>query len=82
MLYCNTFRPELLRIVTEIPDFARRLPKLFKRAFNLEFDQIPGDGGGKLIFQITDSRKMQTIYDAFGLSADGGVALHVKYGML
>ena len=82
VLYCNTFRPELLRIVTENPDFARRLPRLFKRAFGLEFDQIPGDGGGKLIFQITDRRKMQTVFDAFGLSAEGGVALHVNYGVL
>ena len=82
VLYCNTFRPELLRIVTENPDFARRLPRLFKRAFNLEFDQTPGDNGGKLIFQITDRRKLAAIFDAFGLSAEGGVALHVNYGVL
>ena len=82
VLYCNTFRPELLRIVTENPDFARRLPRLFKRAFGLEFDQTPGDGGGKLIFQITDRRKLEAIFAAFGLSPEGGVALHVNYGML
>ena len=82
VLYCNTFRPELLRIVTENPDFARRLPRLFRRAFNLEFDQTPGEGGGKLIFQITDRRKLAAIFDAFGLSAEGGVALHVNYGVL
>ena len=82
VLYCNTFRPEVLRIVTENPDFAKRLPRLFKRAFGLEFDQTPGDGGGKRIFQITDRRKLEAIFAAFGLSADGGVALHVNYGML
>ena len=82
VLYCNTFRPEVLRIVTENPDFAQRLPRLFKRAFGLEFDQTPGDSGGKRIFQITDRRKLDTIFAAFGLSADGGVALHVNYGML
>ena len=82
VLYCNTFRPEVLRIVTENQDFAQRLPRLFKRAFGLEFDQTPGDSGGKLIFQITDRRKLEAIFAAFGLSAEGGVALHVNYGML
>ena len=42
----------------------------------------PGEGGGKLIFQITDRRKLAAIFDAFGLSAEGGVALHVNYGVL
>ena len=39
VLYCNTFRPDQLRIVTENPEFSARLPRLFKRAFGLEFDR-------------------------------------------
>lgn len=81
-LYCNTFRPEQLRIVTENPEFSTRLPKLFKRAFGLEFDQLPDGAGGKRIFQITDPGKLRVIFDAFGISAEGGVALHVNYGVL
>ena len=30
VLYCNTFRPDQLRIVTENPEFSARLPRLFK----------------------------------------------------
>ncbi len=82
VLYCNTFRPELLRIVTENPEFSARLPRLFRRAFGLEFDQLPAEAGGKRIFQITDRAKLSAIFDAFGISADGGVALHINYGML
>ena len=28
VLYCNTFRPDQLRIVTENPEFSARLPRL------------------------------------------------------
>ena len=82
VLYCNTFRPDLLRIVTENPEFSARLPKLFKRAFGLEFDQLPVETGGKRIFHIGDPAKLRAIFDAFGISHEGGVALHVNYGML
>ena len=82
VLYCNTFRPDQLRIVTENPEFSARLPRLFKRAFGLEFDQLPVETGGKRIFHIGDPAKLRAIFDAFGISHEGGVALHVNYGML
>ena len=82
VLYCNTFRPDQLRIVTENPEFSARLPRLFKRAFGLEFDQLPVETGGKRIFHIGDPAKLRDIFDAFGISHEGGVALHVNYGML
>ena len=82
VLYCNTFRPDQLRIVTENPEFSARLPRLFKRAFGLEFDQLPVETGGKRIFHIGDPAKLGTIFDTFGISNEGGVALHVNYGML
>ena len=84
VLYCNTFRKEQLRIVTENADFAARLPKLFRRAFALTFDQLPEPQAhtGKFIFQMTDAQKLAAIFDAYGLSVEGGVALHVNFGIL
>ena len=41
LLYCNTFQPGEIRIVTENPAFAARLPKLFRRAFRVAFDSLP-----------------------------------------
>ena len=41
LLYCNTFQPGEIRIVTENPSFAARLPVLFRRAFHLSFDALP-----------------------------------------
>ena len=36
LLYCNTFSPSLIKIVTESGELAQRLPKLFRKAFGLE----------------------------------------------
>lgn len=83
LLYCNTFRREQIRIVTENAEFAARLPKLFKRAFGLEFDTIPEAGEkGKRIFGITDAKKISTVFNAYGLSGEGGVALYVNFGVI
>lgn len=41
LLYCNTFSSTEVRIITENPHFAARLPKLFQRAFGVRFDRQP-----------------------------------------
>ena len=82
LLFCNTFSPTSIRIVTESRDFAQRLPKLFLKAFSLKFDQMPETEQGKQIFSIDDPRKIQKIYDGFGLEAATSVALQVNLGIL
>jgi len=82
LLFCNTFSARSLRIVTESQDFALRLPKLFKKAFDLEFDQLPDQEHGKQIFAIDAPEKIKCIYDAFGLEEKTTVSLHVNLGIL
>ena len=41
LLYCNTFTGSAVRVVTESRDFAERLPRLFKKAFGVGFDETP-----------------------------------------
>ena len=41
LLYCNTFHASEARIITGNPDLAERLPKLFKKAFQIQFDDAP-----------------------------------------
>ncbi len=81
LLYCNTYRGSEIRIVTEHEGFARRLPQLFKKAFHITFDQLPGEGEEKKNFVITDSQKLSVIADAFGV-ARGGLAHHINFGIL
>lgn len=82
LLFCNTFSPRSVRIVTESRDFAQRLPRLFQKAFGLTFDQLPESDQGKQIFTVDDARKIRHIYDVFGLEAATNVALQVNLGVL
>jgi len=82
LLFCNTFNPQAVRIVTESRDFAQRLPKLFKKAFGVEFDQLPESDVGKQVFQIEDGEKLLKIYEAFGLEQETTVSLHVNLSVL
>ena len=79
LLFCNSFGAEGIRIITESREFSQRLPKLFRKAFGVTFDQIPEEGsGGKQNFQITDSDKIAVIMDAFGFDRMGTVSLHIN----
>ena len=79
LLFCNSFSRECIRIITESREFAAMLPKLFRKAFSLSFDVLPDkDASGKLVFQITDQRKIRQIMEAYGFNLDTTVALHVN----
>ena len=79
LLFCNSFSADGIRIITESREFAFILPKLFKKAFNLNFDSFPSmESPGKLVFQITDPEKISIIMEAFGFSARDTLALHVN----
>lgn len=80
LLYCNTFAPGEIRVITENDAFAQRLPQLFKKAFKLAFDRLP-EGEGKHIFSITDPQKLAAIQQAFG-SDPGALALHINFAVL
>lgn len=79
LLYCNSFSAEGIRIITESRELAAILPKLFRKAFGISFDQIPEqDTTGKLIFQITQRDKIRQIMASYGFDIDGTWALHVN----
>lgn len=83
LLFCNSFGSDGVRIITESREFAARLPKLFKKAFSLNFDVLPELGGtGKLIFQITDTAKITQIMDSYGFHPNDTVALHINLSVI
>ena len=84
LLYCNTFTMQEVRIITENPEFAARLPRLFHRAFNVRFDRLPTEEtpGSKLIFQITDPDKLRRVVDTLGYDPRQALVLHVNFAML
>ena len=78
LLFCNNFTPKGIRIITESREFGYILPKLFLRAFELEFDSFPSlESPGKLVFQIDDPQKVDTILSAYGFDRKL-LSLHVN----
>lgn len=83
LLYCNTFTAEQVKIVTESRDFAYILPKLFRKAFGVDFDSYPSPAApGKLVFLITDEEKLSVIMEACGFDRTQTLALHVNLSVL
>ena len=84
LLYCNTFHTKEIRFITENPEFAARLPRLFRRAFDLKFDRLPEEEAcrGKLVFQITQPEKLEKIINQLGYDMRQSLVMHVNFGML
>ena len=83
LLFANTFSSEVVRIVTESREFAWILPRLFEKAFDMEFDSYPSlESPGKLVFQINEPWKLEFIMDAYGFDPDNTLALHVNLSVL
>ena len=83
LLYGNTFLAGAVRIVTESRDFAERLPRLFKKAFGVTFDQEPAaHDRGKLQFAVTSEDKISKIFETLQMDLKSSLTLHVNFGML
>ncbi len=81
LLYCHTFSVREIRIITASDALAARLPKLFRRAFDLSFDVRPAEHArGKRSFLINDPVKIRAVFAAY--SQEPGIALHVNFGAL
>ena len=79
LLFCNSFGADGIRIITESQDLARNLPKMFKKAFGLEFDVQPdSDAAGKMNFQILKPEKIAVIMDAYGFDIRDTFCLHIN----
>ena len=79
LLFCNSFSTDGIRIITESRDFAQILPRLFKKAFAVSFDVLPeAQQTGKLVFQIYQREKIDTIMRAYGFDPEGTLSLHIN----
>ena len=79
LLFCNSFHRDGIKIITESQDFGTILPKLFKKAFSLGFDCAPEKNtGGKMVYQITDPKKIEGIMEAYGFSREDTLSLHIN----
>ena len=83
LLFCNCFQDSLIKIITESQDFAKLLPKLFRKAFGVSFDRLPPEGAeGKRTLSITDADKLSAIFDAFGADRGATLSHHINFGVI
>lgn len=83
LLFCNSFHAGSIRIITESREFANLLPKLFKKAFQMDFDVQPSpDAKGKLNFQITDSDKISDIMEWYGFDTEDTLSMHINLAVM
>ena len=83
LLFCNHFTSEKIRIITESREFAALLPKLFKKAFYMDFDVLPkAEATGKLNFQITDPDKISDIMEWYGFDPQDTLSMHINLAVI
>ena len=83
LLFCNSFHAQNIRIITESREFANILPKLFKKAFSMDFDVQPDpEAAGKLNFQITDPDKIADIMEWYGFDAQDTLSMHINLAVI
>lgn len=83
LLFCNSFTENKIKIITESQDFARILPKLFRKAFSVSFDVLPEEGAvGKLVYAIQDPQKIASIMEAFGFTSGSTLSLHINLAVV
>ena len=83
LLFCNSFTGESIRIITESREFAALLPKLFQKAFHMDFDVLPDTStAGKLNFQITDPDKIGDIMEWYGFDPQDTLSVHINLAVI
>lgn len=82
LLYCNTFNSREVRVITESPYLKSRLPVLFRKAFRVQFDEVPEQEEGKGTFLIRDPEKLRRIFETFGHEMDSAPSIHVNFAVL
>ena len=83
LLYANCFTAREIRIITASPDFAQRLPRLWRRAFDFDFDAVrAGGGAARSILTITAPEKIRTVFNRFGYDPEAMLSHHINLGVL
>ena len=80
LLYANTFSAREVKFITASAEFARRLPKLFQKAFGFGFDDE--SALSRAVLSIRDAGKIRTVYRRYGYDPEALLAHHINLGTL
>ncbi|MBR7082265.1 MAG: DNA-binding protein WhiA [Oscillospiraceae bacterium] len=84
LLFCNTFTDRGIKIITASVPFAKRLPRLFRRAFGFDFDLSPENisDDRKMIFELNTPQKIAKILDTYGYDSGRLLVHHINRAVL
>lgn len=83
LLFCHAFSPSEIRITTACEDFADRLPRLFHKAFGIDFDVLPEESlSGKRSFAMLNREKISVIFSTYGLDASTSISHHINFSVI
>ena len=83
LLYANAFSFREIKIITGSADFAARLPRLFKKAFDMSFDCVTEPtSGGRAVFSVTRPEKIAAVFERYGYDAGSTLVHHINLGVL
>lgn len=81
LLYCNTFSGSEIKLITASGALAERTSLIFRRAFDMAFDEAQ-HAGSKHILIINDKSKIRAIFSRFGYSPETSVSLHLNLSVI
>ena len=83
LLFCHTFATGEIRLITRSPALKARLPALFRKAFQVEFDALPpAEGEDKATFLLKSGDKLLSVFNALDCDRERLVAHHVNFALL
>ena len=80
LLFANSFSARELRFITASPDFAQRLPRLWRRAFGFGFDEERS--GARSVLSLRAPEKIRAVFERFGYAPEEVLSHHINLGVL
>ncbi len=81
MLFCHTFTPREIRVVTASRAFSERLPKLIRRASGAAVPEaVPA--GGRFALSLTEPETLARIFSALDIDTTRALSHHINLGLL
>ena len=81
MLFCHTFTPREIRVVTASGNFAERLPRLLHRASGAQLPPAERSGG-RYVLAVTDGEQIARVFSALDIDASRALSHHINLGLL
>ena len=83
LLCANTFSAREVRVVTALPELARRLNRLLRRCFGFEFETAAGAGErSRSVLRLRNPERVRAVFNRFGYEPETLLAHHVNLGVL